>query len=110
MCKSGSTVGAALLHRNEAAPLEISRGSRQSAGARCQVASDAVVNQLTSSRSGRKAGGYAASRSLTLAFPRSSATQPPTSSNALMRLRGDGMYCVKWRTPSVRTPNMDMLG
>lgn len=41
------------------------------------------------------ASGYAARRSLTEAFARRSATQAPTSSNARIRLRGDGMYAVK---------------
>jgi hypothetical protein len=39
--------------------------------------------------------GYAARRSPTGASARSSVTQAPTSSNARIRLRGDGIYAVK---------------
>ena len=52
---------------------------------------------------------YAATRSLTDALAKSSLTQAPTSSNARIRPRSDGMYAVKWRISSVTTPNIETL-
>ena len=63
--------------------------------ARPGIGRDALSEGLSPSQPWAASNGYAAKRSLTESSPRSSATHAPTSSNARIRLRGDGMYAVK---------------